>query len=204
MDILKNNVELKRKAFHCASIIFPIIYIFSTKLSMVIILLLSAGIAISLDISRHYNKTIQGIVDKFFASIMRKEELSGGLKLSGVSYMFLGFFISAVLFSKGLAIASFMVLIVSDTIAAIVGKKFGSTKKDDKSIEGAGAFFVSALLIGAFAYTLWPYEAGFFGITLAALATSAAEYYSKNLGINDNLVIPLTFGLTISFVSIFI
>jgi dolichol kinase len=171
---------------------------------MVIILLLSAGIAISLDISRHHNKTIQGIVDKFFASIMREEELSGTLKLSGVSYMFLGFFISAVLFSKGLAIASFLVLIVSDTLAAIVGKQFGSGDKNDKSVEGAGAFFVSSVLIGALAYTIWPYEAGFFGIILASFSASAAEYYSKNLGINDNLVIPLTFGLTISFISIFV
>lgn len=204
MQLLKNNPELQRKALHCASIIFPLIYLFSSKLYMVIILMLSTGLVLSMDISRHYNKLIQGIVDKFFKTIMREEELSGTSKLTGASYMFLGFFISCVLFSKGLAIACFLVLIVSDTLAAIVGKKYSSSSPNDKSVEGAGAFFVSALLIGSLAHTIVPYETNFFGIILAAGATSLVEYYSKDIGFNDNLIIPVAYGLSITFVSVFV
>lgn len=167
-------------------------------------MMVCTGIALSLDISRHYQGTIQDLVDKIFSKIMRKKEKSGSFNLSGVSYMFLGFFISCVLFSKGCAISAFLVLIISDTAAAIVGKHAASTYHHGKSIEGAAAFFLTSFLIGLLSYTFSAYSANFFTIIIASAATTFVEYYSNRFNINDNLAIPLTYGIVISILGFFV
>jgi len=204
MNLSNYNLELKRKIFHCTSIIFPTIYLFSTKLNMVILLMLCTGFVLSMDISRHYNNTIQELVDKLFTNIMRPEEISGSFKLSGVSYMFLGFFITCVLFSKGTAISAFLVLIISDSAAAIVGKHLGTPSKNGKSIEGSIAFFVTALLIGMLSYTFQAYHATFSSIVIASIAGTLVEYYSSIIKLNDNLTIPITYGMVVSIFGLFI
>lgn len=171
---------------------------------MVIIMMICTGIALSLDISRHYQGTIQDLVDKIFSKIMRKKEKSGTFNLSGVSYMFLGFFVTCVLFSKGTAISSFLVLIVADTAAAIVGKHAGKQTNYGKSIEGASAFFLSAFLIGLLSYTFSSYSASFLTILIASAATTFVEYNSNKYNINDNLAIPVTYGMVIAILGFFV
>lgn len=203
MDINFNS-ELKRKLFHCSSIIFPITYLFISKLTMLVIMIISTGIVLSLDISRHHNSKIQGLVDKIFGKIMRSQEKSGNFMLSGISYMFLGFFITCALFCKGTAISSMMVLIISDTAAAIVGKKAGTKFVHGKSIEGLAAFFLSSFLIGMLSYTFAAYKASFLTIFVASAITSLVEYNSNKYNINDNLAIPVTYGMVISILGFFI
>jgi len=192
------NLEVKRKLFHCMSIIFPIFYLITNKLTMVMVLTVITGLAVSLDISRHYNKTIQDLVARFFTAIMREDEISGNFKLSGVSYMFIGFFVTCILFSKGVAISAFLVLIISDTAAALVGKKIGKPMANGKSIEGSIAFGATAMLIGMLSYTFQSYVSSFTGIIIASVITTLVEYHSDRLNINDNLSIPVTFGLVIT------
>ena len=204
MNLSNYDTELKRKIFHSMSAVFPLLYLFVPKLTMVVILMITTGIALSLDISRHYNTVIQDIINKFFAEIMRQEEKNGNFKLSGVSYMFLGLFISCVLFSKGLAIASFLILIISDSLAALIGKRFGIPLKNGKSFEGSAAFCISAILIGIFTYTLVPYKSGFLVIIIASIATSLVEYHTNKIKINDNLTIPLCYGIVVSVLSFLI
>lgn len=186
--------ELKRKAFHFSALIFPIAYFFISPLIMIVITMIIASCTIYIDKVRHTNLLIQELVDKFFKDLMRERELSGGFMLSGASYMMAGFFITALLFPKGVAIASWLVLIISDSLAALVGKRMGTPRNYGKSIEGAIAFFVSSLMIGLFSYGFAHYHGGFMGLVLACLATTAVEYYSSQIGIDDNLTIPVTFG----------
>jgi len=198
LNLKHYTLEVKRKLFHCMSIIFPIFYLITNKLTMVMVLTIMTGLAISLDISRHYNKTIQDLVERFFTAIMRDNEISGNFKLSGVSYMFIGFFVTCILFSQGVAISAFLVLIISDTAAALVGKKIGRPMTNGKSIEGSIAFCATAILIGMLSYTFQSYVSSFTGIIIASVITTLVEYHSDKLNINDNLSIPVTFGLVIT------
>lgn len=198
------QTEINRKIFHMASLVFPIFYAFVSQFVAIIVLFIIAGCTITLDIARHYHPKVQELVDNFFSSIMRPHEQSGTFRLSGSSYMMAGFFITAVFFAKGVAIASWLVLIVSDSCAALFGSKIGKPTNYGKSFEGSVAFFVSAVLVSTIAHMIEPYHTNFVVIILAAASTAAVEYYSPQIGIDDNLTIPVTFASLIGLFGLMI
>ncbi len=75
--------ELKRKLFHASGLILPLAYVFTPKLWMALFLMLLAFFTVALDTIRHYDTRIQGLVDRFFVKLMRKNEMSGTFSLSG-------------------------------------------------------------------------------------------------------------------------
>lgn len=190
------NFELQRKIFHLLSLAFPLFYIFIPKIHMGIALVIISGITLYLDTSRHYNPKIKELVDKFFQKLQRPEEKSGKFALSGSTYMAFGFLLTCLLFSKGLAITSWVIMIISDCLAAIIGKKFGRPLYNGKSYAGASAFFVSALLISIISYFVISYSTNFITIIISCLLCTLAEFFSKEIGINDNLSIPFLYCLS--------
>ncbi len=195
------NFELKRKAFHLCALIFPIIYIFLQKKYMVAILAIITLITIYLDIYRHSNLKIKEVIQKFFGFLLRDKEQKTATdlnldSLSGSSYMALGFFITALLFAKGLTIASWLILIICDSAAAIIGKQHGKTLDNGKSYEGSGVFFALSILIGMLSYFIIGYNTSFFVILLSSILTTCAEFYAKDLKLNDNLSIPCTYAFS--------
>jgi len=48
---------------------------------------------------------------------------------------------------KVVFITAFSILIISDSSAALIGRRFGRRKFLRKSLQGAGAFFVTALIV---------------------------------------------------------
>lgn len=183
--------ELKRKIFHSASLIFPISYHFIHPQNMVIILLSVTIFTITIDIFRHYNKKIQEVVNKILGIFMRPNEISGSYNLSGSSFMALGFLMSCLFFEKSIAITSWYILIISDSLAALIGIKFGKTLKNHKSFAGSFAFFISSLIIIAL---ILP-NTNLIKMLVAATSVTLVEFFSKTIKINDNLSIPLTFGI---------
>jgi len=127
---------------------------------------------------------------------MRTEEESGSFRLSGASFMMLGFFLSALFFSKGLAITAWLVLIVSDALAALVGVRIGTRMYNGKSMEGSTAFLISAILIGIIGHFFIGYNTSFLVIIISALITTAIEFYSWKFYMNDNLLIPVAYGFS--------
>lgn len=196
--------ELRRKLFHLTSVIIPVIYIFVAKIWMVLIMMIIAFTTSSLDTTRHYNTKIQALVDKFLSQFMRDREKSGTFVLSGASYMMSSFFLVILFFSKGLAIASMLVLIVADASAAIVGTRIGIPMDNGKSIAGSVAFLVSAIMISTLSHTVVYYKANFFIIILASLIATLAEYYASLIKMNDNLTIPLVFAISVTFFAWFL
>jgi dolichol kinase len=185
--------EQKRKMFHCLAIIFPILYYWTSFAIVAIILVIANLIILSVDISRHSNHQIQGLVDKFFAPIIKPHEMSGTKNLSGMSYMFLGFLFTALLFHKNIVIISWLILVVSDSVASLFGQKYGTRTQYGKSIEGSAAFFVSAIITCLMAQGFFNLHFNFGRVIFAVLATTIAEFYSKKLRIDDNLLVPVVF-----------
>jgi len=188
--------ELKRKAFHCLSIIFPILYHFWSKSSIITLLFFLNLLVLSIDISRNYIPQIQEAMDKIFASIMKSHEKSGLKHLSGSSYMFLGFLLTAIFFSEEKAITSWLILIVSDSLASIIGKQYGHKLSCGKSLEGSLVFILSGLAIAIYSAKLLAWDISYYKLFFAVIITAIAEFFSAKIKTDDNLLIPLVFCIS--------
>jgi glycerol-3-phosphate acyltransferase PlsY len=91
-----------------------------------------------------------------------------------------------------MAIASILILILSDTAAALIGKWIGRVKIFGKTLEGSTAFLITSLLI------VWIYpNLNRFSGSLAALGATWIEVLP--IKVNDNLSIPLVAGAIMFF-----
>ncbi|WP_419235039.1 hypothetical protein [Rickettsia endosymbiont of Nabis limbatus] len=201
MNIEDFDFEKKRKAFHLSAIILPLIYIFTSRTSITLLLFIVTAATLYLDISRHSSIKISEFVTKFFTKIMRADESNGSFALSSSSFMMLGFFLTALLFPKNLVICSWLILIISDCLAALVGTKIGNSLNNSKSFAGSVVFLLSAIFISILAYFYLGFNTSFIIIIISSVATTAIEFYSKDLKINDNLSIPLTYCFSTAILS---
>jgi dolichol kinase len=188
--------EVLRKCIHFSSIVIPIFYFFTPRTTALVV---SAGLmtlALGLDLGRHYYPPLSRLFHALFGVLLRRHEDDNRAKrLNGGTWVLIASTLSIFLFPKLIAITAFLILIVSDLLAALVGRKFGSRKFLGKSVEGSAAFFVSALLIIA-ATPKIGYGAGEYLVgAAAALAGTVVE--ASGTGVDDNLSIPLVVGLTL-------
>ena len=86
-------------------------------------------------------------------------------------------------------------LIISDTIAALIGKRFGKPRFFGKSIEGSFAFFLSGVIVVALtpkvAYLPMEYLIGAVAVMVGTIVEAVP------VGTDDNLAIPLATGGTL-------
>ena len=110
----------------------------------------------------------------------------------GSTYFLFSTILTILLFPKFIAITSLLILILSDTTAALVGKGIGKIHLFGKTLEGSMAFFFTSLLI------VWLYpNLNRLSGTLAALGGTLIELLPIRL--NDNLSIPLVTGAIMLF-----
>jgi dolichol kinase len=94
------------------------------------------------------------------------------------------------IFPKVIVITAFAILIISDSAAALVGRRFGNHPFLAKSLEGSSAFLVTALIVVALAPKI-AYLSGEYMIgAAAALLGTLVE--AAEVGVDDNLTIPLS------------
>ena len=96
------------------------------------------------------------------------------------------------LFPRIIAITAFSILIISDTVAALVGRRLGRHPFLAKTREGAAGFLVSALLVVLLAPKAGPGVAEY--LIGAAGAVTGTVVESLPVRIDDNLSIPLSIG----------
>jgi dolichol kinase len=185
-----SKVEISRKIVHLATLSIPIGYaILPEKTVVVILLFLFLGF-LSVDLLRHYHSGMASLFRKYFlGTVLREEE---GATLMGSTYFLFSTLLTILLFPKSIAIASLLILILSDTAAALIGKGIGKVSIFGKTLEGSLAFFFSSLLI------VWLYpNLNRISGTLASLGTTVVEVLP--LRVNDNLTIPLVAGAIMFF-----
>ena len=88
------------------------------------------------------------------------------------------------------------IMLISDTMAALVGKAIGKHKiYQDKSFEGTAAFFFSALIIMIALTPIHPFTTK---CVMACIAATLAELFESSIKIDDNLSIPLIIGFVLT------
>lgn len=188
--------EVVRKLIHLCSLSIPIIYYFVSKTTAIIILSIIAFIAIVLDLSRYFSPFAGKVFYSIFGFLLREHELDTRKKnLNGATYVLISAILCVVIFPKILFITAFSILIISDSVAALVGRKYGKHKFLSKSFEGTLAFFVSAIIVVLFT----PKVEGVFSEYLIGIIAAAIGAIVENISFgfaDDNLSIPISIGIT--------
>ncbi len=200
-DTVDFKAELVRKGFHFLSLAIPVVYSFISKKLTLEILIPLTVIFIILDLARYEIPQFSGLFYKFFGFLLRKHEVDKKKHaLNGATFMLISAVICIVIFPKYIMVSSFVVLILADSASAVFGKRFGKHKifpsrGMPKSYEGILAFIIA----GAAAVALTPkvdYLFAEYSVGIAAtVVASAAEVLSYDI-VDDNIAIPISFGLT--------
>ena len=196
-EVISYQQELYRKAIHLCSLSIPVFYALAGKWITLALLVPMLGITVLLDSARHKPGKTQRFVNKIFGNMLRAHEKdSNDKKLSGASYVLLAACICILFFPKIIGIVAFSVLVVSDTAAALIGRKYGKHRLLDKSVEGTLAFILSGMMVvvcvGSLAQVgdLTFYAFGTIAVTIGAIV----EVSSKRFQIDDNISIPIAVG----------
>ena len=188
--------ELFRKLIHLFSLSIPIVYYFITTEVATIILGILAALALIIDLSRYLHPETGKIFYKIFGFLLREHELDHKKKnLNGATYVLISALISVLIFPKVIFISAFSILIISDSAAALIGRKFGKRKFLSKSLEGTLTFFVSACIVILFTPKVGGFIEEYLIGFIAAFVGAIVENISFKL-VDDNLSIPLSVGFT--------
>lgn len=193
---LISSHEIARKFIHLSSLIYPLLYLFILDRDQM--LWLTGGIFVVLFLSellRRWSKTFARVYMRLFGFSLRSHEAQRPV---GATYFLLGVILCIALFEARIAIMALCVLVISDTCASLIGLRFGRVRLvSGKSLEGTIAFVVSASLIAllggmVFHLPLMP-------LLLAAGISGMFELFSKPLGVDDNILVPLGFAASATF-----
>ena len=181
--------ELLRKSTHISGLIIPIIYVFAQKSVMLLIVGSLAGIAITVELVKWLYPPFGELFFRLFKPILRTHERKGAI--TGATYFIVSTLLCIIFFETHLAIVCIFFMVLGDTAAALIGKKWGRTKLiGKKSLEGSTACFTICAMISLF--WLNPIV-GLIGALVATLAELLP------LRINDNLTVPLISGTVMHF-----
>lgn len=188
--------ELLRKSIHLCSLSIPIIYYYITRELALSILIPLTLFSLVTDLSRHYFPGFSKFFHSIFGFMLRKHETDTKKKnLNGATWVLFSAVLVVLLFPKICAVVGFAVLIIGDTSAALIGRKFGRHKFLSKSLEGSLAFLVSSCIVvlftpkitGGFEEYLIGFTAVFVGMIVENISYGWAD---------DNLTIPVSVALT--------
>ena len=193
--------ELYRKIFHLFLFLIPFFFIKFGKSEFLTIFIPIAIIIITIDYYRCKFDKLNFIASKFFKLIMRDKEINQK-KLSGMSWVFGGASLNFLMFDKVIAVTGFCILIFADAMAAVIGKSIKSAPFYEKSRAGSLAFFITSILVilisGLYFDCRLPFY--FFAIFIATFLTFIEAYPSFFI-VDDNLSIPLTFGICMTLLN---
>jgi dolichol kinase len=188
--------ELVRKLIHLFSLSIPIIYYFIPTSTSITILAILTSVALFIDLGRFFSSWFAGFFYKMFGFLLRKHELDEKKKnLTGATYVLISALICAIIFPKIIFVTAFTILIISDTMAALIGRKFGQRKFLRKSFEGTLSFFISASIVVIFTPKVGNFPQEYFIGIFAAFVGAIVENISYGWA-DDNLSIPLSVGFT--------
>ncbi len=194
--------EILRKSIHLTSLLIPFGYKYWLGYDKQAALLWIGGVFCVFFAYEHLRKgdgAVGKVLHKHFAVILREHEKSGSL--AGSFYLLVSCIFCVGFFSGEVAFLSLSFLSLGDSLAALVGKRFGKIRLGDKSLEGSLACFAGCLILVYFfadrglAPELWLF---WWTCTGGALAATLAELIPTK--VDDNLKMPVVASLVMTMV----
>jgi dolichol kinase len=178
--------EVWRKMLHLFALSIPIGYQFVSRHAAFGIVFGCFLIALLVDLARLRGWPVQRIWRPVVDPIVRPKE---SRNFTGATYILLAGWLCPLLFELPAATLGMLAIILGDTAAALVGRRWGRHRTiGNRSIEGSAAFLAAAMLAGVCAPGI-PLVIGLIAAPIAA----TVEMFS--IKIDDNLSVPLTVGL---------
>ncbi len=186
------RAEVVRKGIHLASLSIPIIYaLVSKELALQLLVPVTAAFLI-VDLARYYFRPVAELFYKGFGWLLRRHEQDEVQKrLNGATYVLLSAVFCVVVFPKLITITAFSILIISDSTSALIGRRFGRRPFFRKSLEGAMAFFVSAVLV---VFITPKAGAGPLEFLIGVISAAVGAVVESASTIDDNISIPVSIG----------
>jgi dolichol kinase len=188
--------EVKRKLVHLSSLWMAAALLFLPRSFCAILFGTMTVLTVLLEYA-HYRKVpvLWQCYDFFFGRMLR-DYGDGRFHLSGGAPVLAAACLSAVCFAAPYSAFAMAVMLLGDTAAALVGRRFGRHRAfNGKSLEGLFAFLAVGFLVvatGCAAYgcpgAVWC--GGAAGVAVA----SALEFFNRELHLDDNFTIPLAVG----------
>ena len=176
----------------------PIVYLQLDHWTGIIILTAMTATSLLIDLLMHYHAPTRRVMHSLVGPMLRPHEIASEVfRLTGASWVLIAATLTFLLFPKVISTTSFTVLIVSDTAAALIGRRFGKRRFFDKTLVGTVFFVVTAVLVilvyqQVFLVGPWFLVSGF----VASLVCGVVEAASTRLKLDDNISIPSSFALT--------
>lgn len=193
------KTELYRKAIHLSSLWMPMLMIMGHRNLNIIVYSSLLIFNLALEYAAFRKTAAIGILyRKMFIKTLRNKEVSKeNFVPSGSVYVLASALFVTVCFTPQAAAASMSVMLIADAAAAIVGKSMGVIRFcNGKSLEGTLAFFVSAFFVISFFFL----KTSSVIILIVSVLATLAEFFEKELKIDDNFSIPLITGFILNLI----
>ncbi len=185
--------ELARKATHMGAMVIPAGYYIlglseATALAIMIPIFLAMVV---LDVARLKDWWLwRKVAAPIISPLVRPREVNGDF--TGATYILFSACFTIALYDKPIAIAALAFIIVGDTLAALIGRRYGRHRfYRSKSIEGSAACLVGTLIV-AFSVPEIRLPVAVFGAFVATF------FEAFTLGVDDNVAVPLLSGLAMT------
>ena len=193
--------EVKRKLIHLSSLWMPAAMLifagYRWYLAGFFFLLFIGNILVEHTYASMKYPRFNALYNYFFGKMLRFEVRPGMWVISGGPYVFGSAFLSLLLFVPWIAACGMTSMLLGDTAAALIGRKFGRHKTvNGKSLEGVFAF-IAASIIGIVIIASIvgvSFRGNALAILLPSIAGCLVELFEKQLKIDDNFSIPVAVG----------
>lgn len=185
--------EIARKATHMGALVIPAGYyvLKLDKSEMLMIMVPITLLMILIDISRLRRWLFwRAFAGKIISPVIRRHEEAGDF--TGASYILISVCLTVALYDKAIAIAALAFVVVGDSLAAVIGRRFGRHRFGNKSIEGSLSCLIGTAVVAIIVAIVVP------GIGLRVAlggAMVATIVEALPLGIDDNITVPILCGL---------
>tara|TARA_B100001167_G_C16738851_1_gene289939 strand:+ start:236 stop:841 length:606 start_codon:yes stop_codon:yes gene_type:complete len=187
--------EVFRKLIHLSSLWMVVtVYVLTQSQAILLFSTLLMGFVV-FEYGRRHIRIIQYLTSQYLNTILRTHE---NQSMTGAFYVVLATLLSVILFDNAVAIISIAIMILSDTFAALIGRKYGKVCILDKSLEGCTAFFLSTVLLLKIAVAMSLILVNLPTIMMVSLLVTIVELLSSKLQIDDNLSIVLASGFLLT------
>ena len=193
--------EVLRKMVHLSSLWMPFSLFYLPRLFNVIMFGTFAVLNVLIEIAVFRQVPYVTPLYKKLFGRMARESKPGEFRFSGAPPMYASACLTALCFSNRVAACALAILILGDTSAALIGRKWGRHRfSNGKSLEGSLAFLLSGWIIAAG----FCFAGGLPGVALAiwlfgVVVSCIAEFFNEQIHLDDNFTIPLLFGVVAEF-----